>query len=258
MPKLFSLPVILILLIPGAGLAAQFQFGTMVRAGVAGAQDWELAAGDSSGALPPNANTSHLNPHYNNNSPQLFEIGYVRSTNTAFLRVYRNTNPASNFTQVSYNPVGGAAVVGTALWTLPASGFYVRATQVTVPSSIQVSNLQLLGAVNVIQPIQQTTMLAAQSNTGGGAMVTQSSDIVFRTTGSGDWTLRGELTLTGLPNGSNPGARRSQLQFGLNADAEAPEPGTFGLMAAALGTVWALNQRRRRARVLVVGGTLEQ
>lgn len=232
--------------------AAQFQFGTMVRAGISGGGDWELAAGQSSGALPPNANTAYVTPHYTNGRNNDFEISYTKATNTATLTVVtRSTGPGSAITKVNWNPVGGSLVSAGALWTIPAASLYLKAATVPAATSIQISNLQLSGAINILQPIQQTTMTASQNSTPGGVLVTQSKDIVFRTNGSGDWKLTGNFTMTGLAqNASSTGAKRSELQFGFTAFAEAPEPATVLATGCGLGLlVWRARRRQQGTKV---------
>ncbi len=226
--------------------AAQFQFGTMVRAGLSGNQEWEIAAGQSSGALPPSATTGQVSPHYTDGRNNPFEIGYVKSTNTATLTVRTGSGGGgSSTTTVNWNPVGGSLLPAAATWTIPMGGLYVSAARVPIATSISLDKLKLTGAISILQPIQQTTMTAAQNNTPGGVVVRQSADIVFRTTGSGDWKLEGEFTMTGLaPNGAQPGAKRSELQFGFNVIAEAPEPATVLATALGLGALIALRRRQ--------------
>ncbi len=241
--------------------AAQFQFGTMVRAGINGAQDWELAVGNSSGALPPNANTAQVQPHYTNGRDNEFEISYTKATNTATLMVRtRTSGPGSGRTFLSYNPIGGSLLPAAATWTIPVGGLYLRAVQIPAASSISLSNLRLSGAISILQPIQQTTMTAAQNNTPGGSLVRQSADIVFRTTGSGDWKLEGEFTMTGVAqNGSQPGAKRSELQFGFNAIAEAPEPATvFGAGLGLSAIVWFHRRRNAGTKAVAKGSSADE
>lgn len=242
--------------------AAQFQFGTMVRAGINGAQDWELAAGTASGALPPNANTAHVQPHYTNGRVNDFEISYAKATNTATLTVVASapSQGSSGRTTITFNPVGGNLLPAAATWTIPVGGLYLRATQIPTASSISLSNLRLTGAISILQPIQQTTMTAAQNNTPGGALVRQSADIVFQTSGSGNWTLAGQFTMTGLaPNGSQPGAKRSELQFGFNAIAEAPEPATvFGAGLGLSAIVWFHRRRGAGTKAVAKGSSANE
>lgn len=247
-----------LLLVPGALQAGQFQFGTMVRAGVSGAGDWELAAGKSSGDLPPSASTRDLGAdHFINGEDNPFSISYQKSSNTATLTVQTkkaNGGGTVNYA-VSYHPVGGNLLGATAMWRIPIGSLYASATQIPTASSIKVSNLRLSGAISILSPIRQATIFASQSNTPGGAVVRQSADIMFASHGSGDWKLEGEIKMTGLPvSGSSAGARRSQLQFGLTVFAsDVPEPGTLAVTGLALGMLGWIRGRGGRLRRFPMG-----
>ncbi|MDX1981341.1 MAG: hypothetical protein SFV51_13815 [Bryobacteraceae bacterium] len=225
--------------------AGQFQFGAMIRAGLSGASQWEIGAGASSGSLSATGNVA---PYFTDGNSYLFEVGYLKSTNTAYTRVHANTNPASAFSQASYNPAGGASTGADAIWTLPASSFFVTAAPTFGFTAMRLSSLTLQGvsgAVNVIQPIQQTTMTAAQILGFFSGTVTQSQDIVFQADASGSWRLRGVLQMWGLA--SNGGtASGSQLAFGFGAsaeDAHAPEPGSVGLALLGLSLMFMVQRR---------------
>src|SRR3954470_9136266 len=156
----------LVLALSSAAQAAQFQFGALIQAGFtsSSAGNWEMAVGATPGATSA---TSSLGTYWNDNQDRLVQIEYLKATNTVNVRVYDNALATSGFDQISYNPVGGAAVGANAIWTLPVSSFFVTATTgPTQATSIQIASLALTGvsgAINVIQPIQQTTLLASRA-----------------------------------------------------------------------------------------------
>ncbi len=228
-------------LAPGA-FAADFQFGTIIRAGVAGNTDHEMAIGTTGNS--PSA-TGQLNPYYTGGS-QFFEIGYLKGTNTAYVRVHQGATSASAFNQASFNPVGGAAAAANAIWTLPASSFFVRATDNTGINLVQVSNLTLsgvTGAANILQPLQATTMVAFQLGFAAQPTVTQSQDLVFRGDSNGNWRLQGNIQMVGLT--SNGGvASGSEIEFGVAALAGTPEPMSMSLTFLGVAGMVAFARKR--------------
>lgn len=205
--------------------AAQFQFGTMIRAGLSTSNSWEMAAGKTSSST---SETESLSRYYTNGSTHDFEIEYEKEENELKLTVRTSSSGSgSGRTELTYHPTGGASAPASMLWTIPAGSFFLRAAQVVGATSIRLSNLKLEGAISILQPIQQTTMTAAQNNTPGGVLVTQSKDIVFRTNNSGDWKLTGQIRLAGLAaSATGAGAKNDDLQFGFNVFAGAtPEIG---------------------------------
>ena len=211
-----------------AAQGAQFQFGALVQAGVAGTGDWEIGIGTT--ATAPSS-TASLGTHWADGVSRMVEMEYLKPTNTVNVRVYNGNTATGAFTQASYNPAGGAAVGANAIWTLPASSFFVQALGTIQPISITVSNITLTGisgALNVIQPIQQTTLAASHGLFGGTDITAQSGDVVFQSTGSGSWRMAASVTMTGflvLPSGN-------QTALGINASAvdAVPEPSTFALL----------------------------
>ncbi len=214
-----------------AAQGAQFQFGALVQAGIAGTGDWEIGIGTTAAAP---ASTASLATQWANNTPRLVELEYLKSTNSVNVRVYDGNTNAGGFTQTSYSPAGGTLVGANAVWTLPASSFFVQATNGTIlPSSITVSNITLSGisgAVNIIQPLQQTTLAANHSFLGATATTAQTGDVVFQADVNGNWRMTATVTMTGLFGAF--GASGNELALALNANAldPVPEPGTLGLL----------------------------
>jgi hypothetical protein len=225
------------------GYGAEFHLGTLIRIGSpgSGVGQWDIAAGDSSGAV-----ATDVSPYWQNNQQRLVEIEYRKPTNTVQVRVYEGTSnlAGQTFNQVLYNPTGGAGVVAAATWTISASSFFVTATSGPIPpSSTTLSNIALTGLSGalVLQPLLQTTLAASRGAGGATNTVTQSQDIVFQGDSTGSWRLTGNLRFTGL---AGPvGATGNNLFFGLVAsadDAAVPEPSAIvltGLGLAALGLV---------------------
>jgi hypothetical protein len=169
------------LALSSAAHAAQFQFGALVQAGIAGAGDWEIGVGTSSAAP---TTTASLATQWVSGVDRLMQLEYLKSTNTVNVRVYNGNAAAGAFTQASYSPAGGALVGANATWTLPASSFFVTATNGTIaPTSVTLSSITLSGvsgAINVIQPIQQTTLTAAHAFFGPTTSASQTGDVVFQ------------------------------------------------------------------------------
>ena len=245
------LAAIALFLAPSAH-AVQFAFGSLVRAGFNSnsAPNWEVAVGATPGAT---ADSSSLNTYWNNNQDRYFEIEYLKTTNTVNVRVYDNSLNTSPFTEVSYNPTNGNLAAATATWTLPASSFFVTATTgPTQATSIQVSNLTLSGvsgAINVIQPILQTTLAANMPVGGPGSSAAQTQDVVFLADATGSWRLTGQIQFSGIQGGGR--ATGSELAFNFSASANdvVPEPGTFamGLIGLALVGISAYRTRKGTA-----------
>jgi hypothetical protein len=228
--------------------AAQFQFSTLIRLGsaAAGAGNYELQAG---------SNTADLNPYFADRVSQAFSIQYAKATNTATLTVGSSS--------VSFNPAGGAATAADAIWTLPASSFTLTAlgpfngslngTFGLEGTSISLSGLTLTGvsgALNVLQPLQNTTLAASRNFLDGTVTASQSGDVVFQGDSNGDWRLTGTITLTGLlPISTTSG---DDLSFGFAASATdvtaTPEPSALSSMLSGSAALMLLWSRRRRKK----------
>jgi hypothetical protein len=214
-----------------AAQAAQFQFGALIQAGIAGTGDWEIGVG-STAATP--TSTASLTNQWVAGVDRMVQLEYLKPTNTVNVRVYDGATATGAFTQASYSPVGGNLVGANAIWTLPASSFFATAT--TGPllgTSITVSNITLSGisgAVNVIQPIQQTTLTASRGIFGGTTTDFQPANVVFQGDSNGSWRLAATVNLNGTFG--NIWAQGNQLALSLNAGAvdPVPEPSTFGMI----------------------------
>jgi len=221
-------------MIAGQATAAQFQFSTLIRYGgtAGGPANWELAAGNSAGSL---AATANLTPSFATRPSRTFQISYTQATNTATLRVYDSLGTGGTSDAVSFNPAGGAAVAANAIWTLPASSFFVQAAAAPISSQVSIQNLSLVTGT-VLAPLQTTTLTASQAAGVGAGVVNLPGGLVFVGNASGNWQLQGTVTMTSI--GGNPSS--TGLQFGLTASAsDVPEPMTsamigLGLVALAL------------------------
>ena len=85
--------------------AAQFQFGVLVQAGVAGTDDWETGVGNTTSSL---ADTDSLGSHWVNGVSRLVQVEYLKATNTATVRVY-GAITGSGYTESTFQPAGGNA-----------------------------------------------------------------------------------------------------------------------------------------------------
>jgi hypothetical protein len=239
-------------LLTASAQGASFQFGALVQAGVAGGADWELGAGASTAS--PTA-TAELATPWANGVDRLLQVEYLKASNTVNVRVYNGTTAAGAFSQASFSPVGGAAVGANAIWTLPASSFFATALGFGAGgpifgSSISVSGLTLAGisgALNIIQPILQTSLTATRGFLGATDTVSQTQDIVFQGDSTGSWRLAGLVQMNGLTSIFGTNATGNDLTFGLNASATdvVPEPGTWGLMLLGTVAMAGLSRRRR-------------
>ncbi|MEO5923963.1 MAG: PEP-CTERM sorting domain-containing protein [Bryobacteraceae bacterium] len=239
----------LLIVASAAAKAAQFQFGVLVQAGIAGAGDWEIGVGTTSAAP---VNTASLANQWVNGADRAVQMEYLKGTNTVNVRVYNGATTTGAFTQASYNPTGGGLVGANAIWTLPTASFFATATSGTLfGTSITVSNLTLSGvsgAINIIQPIQQTTLDASRGFLGATDTVSQSQNIVFTADSSGSWRLTGTINMTGLPP-TLLGATGNQLALSVGASAvdAVPEPGTFGFMLLGAGLIFGARFQKARA-----------
>ena len=245
-------------LLSAGAQGAEFQFGALLQWGVAGNGDYEIAVGNNPAA--PDATASLAN-HWVSNVERLIQVEYLKGTNTATVRVYDGATATGGSTQVSFQPTGGGTVAADAIWTLPASAFFVTAQGVgsggpIFGSSASLSNITLSGvsgAINVIQPIQQTTLTAARGFLGGTSTVAQTGDIVFQADATGSWRLQGTLRLT---LSTTIGVDSNDLQLGISGAAveAVPEPGTVGLVSIGFLVMAGVARRRKCGGNLVLHG----
>lgn len=229
-------------------MAADFTFGTMLRAGLANG-DWEMTTGSSPGDTSrPTVNafpSGYASSYYSNGGWHAFEIGY--DGGAGFFRLYDAAvnSPTAQFISTSF--ATAAPPSANATWTLNS---YLRASANNSPvkpySEIALNNLALGAGLTVIAPLSATAYNA--NHTGAAAaMQTALSPVAFQSSNAGGaWLISGQVRFLGLSAYTPNGASRSQLQFGLTASStETPEPGTWLLTGGALAIVaW---RRRTRA-----------
>lgn len=244
----FLVPILImlgILAIPSYG--GTFQLGVLVRVGLSspGVNNWELGAGATSGA--PSV-TGDVVPYWQNNQDRRVEIEYQRGTNTLQVRLYQDATNSGTPNSINFNPAGGSLVAAGATWTIPAASFFVTATSGPItPSSISLSNIALTGlsgALNILQPVQQTTLSASRLSGGATATVAESQDIVFQGDATGSWRLTGILRLTGIAGVA--GVSGNNLAFGFAGSAtgaDVPEASTLSLIGLGMVVVGLCHRR---------------
>jgi hypothetical protein len=236
------LAALAVLALPSAG--AQFEFNALVRLGEnsLAPNAWETGLGPNNGTY---SNTANANPYWTSGESRQFQLTYTGASNNLELRLFSNNGATSNL--ISVTPA--TAAVTNTTWRLPASSFFATALAGgNVSTTVTVSSLQLAGlsgALNIVQPLQQTTLQAASGVFLPTATVTQSQDVVFQGDASGSWRLQGFVTMnfTGLGGGGNS----TRLQFGVDAIAESatPEPSTWVLFSAGLLMIGWGSRRRK-------------
>ena len=241
---------LILLAVPGYG--AQYQLGVLIRAGFSatGAGAWELGAGDSSGSP---AVTGDATPYWSNNQDRHVEIEYQKATNNVQVRLYQDATNTSGFSQMNFNPTGGGLVAASATWVIPTTSFFVTAASgPNPPSSISLSNITLAGisgALNILQPLQQTTLTASRGANGATSTVTQSSDIVFQGDSTGSWLLTGNLNLKGFAGPVGVSGNDLAFTFGGTATgATIPEPSSAALAGLGMLALVLIERRRRLDR----------
>ncbi len=210
---------------------ADFGFQVIIRAGQNGAGDWEIGIGNN---LNSPAATANVVPYWNNNAPRDFEVGYVASTNRAYVRVGND--------MVSYYPVGGGALAPGGTWTLPASGFYVS-TAGGLYSAVSVSNLSLSTGMSVLQGFSTTSLEASQFFF-GSASENLPLPVVLGATASSSWVLTGQIAFAGWP--AMPTGSQALFHLTAQASSEVPEPETFAMIGGGLLALAALGRNRRK------------
>lgn len=232
-------------------IAGEFSFFSILRAGLPGNGDWEIGTGPNGNTIPDSSQYRYnqTTPGWSNNLDHQFRIGYTQATNTAYATVWG----ASGIQYTSeYNPVGGLTASPNGIWTIDTGAMYVSATPRTngnglsAPSSIRVENLQLSSAVDVLQPMTQTSLYASQPT--GSQLRANTAPLVFSAASNGgDWYLDGTIRFSGLAgSGGGAAAQRSSLHFGLTASyVNNPEPSAIILVSG--GLVAMAYWRRRRS-----------
>ncbi len=246
----FNLKIILGLGIAAALPAAEFSFGTMLRAGRA-AGDWEMTTGSSPGdTSQPTADAfpgGYASSYYTDGGWHAFQIGYDGLR--GYIRLYDGpvVSPGAQFITTSY--AAPAVPVTGATWTINS---YLRATANNSPvkpySEVAVNNLALGVGLTVITPLIATAYNANQTGA-ASAMQTDMSPVSFQSSNAGGaWLITGQVRFVGLSAYTPNGASRSQLQFGLTASStETPEPATW-LMCGSVLALAAGGRRRRFSR----------
>lgn len=223
--------------------AANFSFYATMRAGRNAGGDWEqgLGSGSSASTVTSSFSWSNANPHWRaGDQPQSFRIGYDAAQNQAYLSVWDSANVANTIRFNNSNP----ALDASAHWTLPASSFFVSASNRVVPTSITLENLSLSPGVLVLSGSLPSTFGVGQSGNGGAQLATLPSTIVFQPASSGgDWYLSGTVRFSGLA-ATGPGARGSMLQLMMNASGtNNPEPAAFVLLGLGLAAIFLRGAR---------------
>lgn len=245
--RAFFITSILTLAMPGQ--AATFGLGALIQVGLSSSSGNGaiLSVGDNGSA----SGGSGMAPSFQNNQGRWVQIAYQQSTNNLQVRIYDGATATGAFTSLNYSPTGGAAVGPNAMWTIPAAAFFVQATTgVNRTTSIDFSNITLSGvsgALNIISPMQQTSLSASKG--GGpnspGQTAIQTGDIVFQGDSTGSWVLSGLLTLSGV-NGN--GASGSELAMGFSGNASSvPETSSMLMVGSGLIAVFA-SRRKKTSR----------
>ena len=234
--------------IPSQG--ATFGLGTLIEVGLSGsgANGAVLKAGDNGAASAITGSAAS----FANNAGRWFEIVYSKPANMLTVKLYTGSTNASSFTTVNYSPTGAATVGANAIWTIPASAFFVTAASGPVlGSSITIQNLTLSGlsgGLNIISPMQQTTLSATRGIGGGTATGVQSGDIVFQGDNNGSWMLSGLLTMTGILPVIGPAG--TDLEFGFSANASTPtvpETSSLPMMGTGLAVLIVFGRKKVKA-----------
>ena len=222
------------------GQAASFQVVTILQAGASGGGNWEVSSAGSPDPPLSNPIQQPINTYWQNGANWEFEIDYNQPGHLQ-VSVYQ---PQQNSMQTIIDYDTHQNAVGNTVWTLPASAFFVTALSgPTVSTQITVSGLTLSAygqstSLNILSPIQQTTLTASSGGAAGSQTITEGNNVVFQTDSNGQWALTGYITMTGI--GVTGGATGNQLEFGVDTStftytSTTPEPATGMLMLAGLG-----------------------
>ncbi|GAB4419638.1 MAG: hypothetical protein OHK0021_24190 [Bryobacter sp.] len=223
--------------------AESFSFSSILRAGRFAGADWEIGIGPGGTNSASTSSFNYLgapgNNHWGNaNTWHDFQIGWNANTQSAFVRVFNANNVA---TTVSVNKPG-PALLTNAIWTIPASSFFLGAAARPGPTSVAVQNVSLSSGVQVLSGTLPNG--AGVSQNGSGSFLPNGAPIVINpASAGGSWTISGEIRFTGLTSQGGV-AQNSQLQFLFGATgSDVPEAGT--LSTIGLGLVGLAIYRRR-------------
>jgi len=230
------LAVYVLWLVPSPTAAGDFSFYATLRAGLPAGADWEMdlgtnsAASQSTGSFQWGTGSSHWRP---GNQPQNFQIGYLASSQSAYVTVWDSTNTPWT-TQLTNT---GPALSANAMWTFPVSNFFVSSSAGSgaQPRSVNVENLTLSSGVQVLSgslPVSLGVTTAPAFNAPMAAPL-----VINPAANGGNWFIDGTIRFSGLTSlGGN--AQGSQLQFFLQASGtDTPEGQTF--LMAGLGLILA-------------------
>lgn len=245
-----SIFLCVVMILCAAGVSAQsFSFYSTLRAGLPSGGDWEVGTGSTPTQMAGAWNTQDF--RYNSSPSdnhwrggglsQDFEIGYNAVTNSAYTRV---KDAAGNWAASTIaNP--GAPFPANTVWTLPASSFSASVRGKVDPSSIVVQGLTLSPNVTLLSGSFPSS-LGVLGALGVDATATLSAPLVIDAAANGgSWFVAGNITFTGL-QGAGGSARRSELQFNLQADGnQTPEAATMSLLGGGLLILGWFGRRRR-------------
>jgi hypothetical protein len=208
----------------GSAQGASFGFSALMRLGGTGSGDWDISAGGTN---------VDLADYWASGASRQFTLTYNGTANTGELRLFSNTGATSQ--ALTFTPAG-TAPGANARWTLPASAFFASATTgANVFTGVTVSQLTLSGvsgSLNILSPLQQTTLQAGSGPFQANQLVTESQNVVFLSDSSGSWRLTGFVTMNffGLAGSGN----QDRVQFGLSAQTGTPEPSSWAMLGTGL------------------------
>jgi hypothetical protein len=231
-----ALAVFLALAIPCS--AANFSVGVLIEAEINNTTGGSIETnlGNTAGTVAFANNVAWNGQGQSDN----VTLQYTQSTNTMTVTV---VTPGGTTTS-TFNPTGGAGNTRP-LWTIPANAFFVTATSSAngKSASVTLNNLALSGisgAMNILQPIQQTS-LSASNSTGGSTKQAESAPIVFQGDVNGNWKLTG----TFIPSGVALPATGTILAFGFSGTASpVPEASSWSMLAGGGALLWILRRRK--------------
>lgn len=216
--------------------AADFTFGTMLRAGLANG-DWEMTTGIAPGdTTQPKADafpSGFAQSYYSDGGWQYFEIGY--NGTSGFIRLYDTATLISSSRFITTSYASAAPPAANATWTLNTYLSAASGNPAKPYSEVTLNALALGTGLSVIAPLSGTSFNANATGNGPAGRADIGPVIFQSNNAQGAWVLSGQVRFLGLLAYTPNGASRAQLQFGLTASAsEVPEPGTWALCLTAL------------------------